>query len=192
MARRPVYPGLSEHRESRAVSSVLYPKIEAFVESCIVQGLTTSRIYSLAIKEFGCTKVIIDKCIQAVSTKWAKEETVRRPMWKAAAMERMQRAIRKATEESNFAMVARFEGLLAEMQGTKAPIELNVNHTQQIAMVNVILDMTPSDMQEALEEIKELERKAKLLQLVSGNPMVKRHLQVIDTEGSDNDKAANE
>jgi len=131
-----------------------------FVERCLIQGVSTRRIASLVKKEYGIGPSKIEEIIQAIGDRWSKEEAIRRPLYKQAAMERITESLQNAYASNDTRLALSFEKLLSELQGTKAPIEISVTATVTTALANVILDMSAEDVQNALDEMRELKRLA--------------------------------
>ena len=78
---------------------------------------------------------------------------------KAAAARRLLRYIRQAqgdgTRKPDFATLAKFEGLLADLQGTRAPLEIAVDVRVGEAVKAVIAGMTAEQLNERLAAARE-------------------------------------
>ena len=106
--------------------------------------------------------------MRRVREQWGQEDEGARPVAKAAAVRRILRYIQAAQGERrpanegggyrvnpNWSAVARFEALLADIQGTRAPIEVNVDvRVGQAAMV-VLANMTSEQLAERLAAARE-------------------------------------
>lgn len=152
--------------------------IKRLVEQCLVTGLTNRKIVDVVQSEYPyATAHTIKNLIEEIGLDWAKEEEFRRPMNKQAAVQRIIGHIMKCRDAKDWANVARFENLLADMQGTKEAVTINVNMTVTGALMNVIGGMSNEQMQDALNHIIELEKKANAIE-TSGNeatPVLSQH-----------------
>ena len=69
--------------------------------------------------------------------------------------------------EIKWGAVESLENLLAEIQGNKAPLQVNVDVTVQAAVVQVLSSMSPEQIDGLVERYAELERKAQLYDVVA-------------------------
>lgn len=170
MARIPLFPDI--HNKAKAM--------EAFVENCMVQGLSTTKIQTLASQEYAVSRSTIARLVSYIGDRWIKEEEDRRPLYKSAAMERLARYSRKAAEEKNWSAVARFESLLADMQGTKEPIRIQVTAQVTTAMLNIIGNMSTDDIRTIEDQMRELESNSKPTLLLSeSNDVIRQGSQEV-------------
>jgi hypothetical protein len=118
------------------------------------------------------------------------EDVEARPSNRAAAVRRYQRYIalasgerERATPEEraagiqpvwrvkpNWPMVARFEAMLADVQGTKAPIQLSATVDVRVSqsLQAVIANITPEQMAERLLAARERREKVQRFELIQG------------------------
>jgi hypothetical protein len=114
--------------------------------------------------------------IERVKAKWEAEDEQLRPIKKAAAIRRLMVHIDNAKgkldedgryPEANFAAIAKFESQLADLEGTRAPVKVDVNVQVQQSVAMVLSAMTPDQMQKALNEQLEMERDAQAFRVAA-------------------------
>lgn len=176
MARHPIklsQTGLTSNkaepiRRAKVNTDPRYIKIKSFIEEAIIAGITNKRILEMVNKEYGrISKFTFDGIMEQISIEWSKEAEQRRSLNKEAAERRLMKYIRTCSDKQKWSDVSKFENLLADIQGTKDPITINVNMAITSAMYNVIGGMTAEQLQSSLNQVRELERKAKIID-VSG------------------------
>lgn len=128
------------------------------VEQLLVAGIPVSRIEKEAKQRWGLTAARTKRLIDRVRARWAEESRAERPHWKAQAIRRLYGHIAKARGEGQWNAVAAFERLLAEMQGTKEPVEiqLNVDATVTEAALHVVSRLTPEKRAQIVAEQRRL------------------------------------
>ncbi|TXH13724.1 MAG: hypothetical protein E6R03_10850 [Hyphomicrobiaceae bacterium] len=123
-----------------------------FVERCIVKGISTTNIKRMIKAEYGVSAKVTEDLIALVSDRWAGEETIRRPLYKQAAIERISEVLNEAYSSGDHRVALQFERLLSDIQGTKAPIEISVNATITTALMNVVNDLDQDSITAIIEE----------------------------------------
>ena len=105
--------------------------------------------HQLAI-EFSMTSRAVGVLLTRVVKNWSDEEVERRPHMKRAAVKRMHSHIASARAAKNYGAVSSLERLLAQMQGTLEPIEINVNidATVRESVINVVAMATPARLEQ--------------------------------------------
>jgi hypothetical protein len=101
-----------------------------------------------------------------VREEWAKEEEARRPHLKQEAVSRIMQMLavargRRTTdgqgwvEKPNLSAVVRLEALLADLQGTREPVKVDVDVRVSQTTAAVIYNMNAADVAEALARYRE-------------------------------------
>lgn len=144
----------------------------AFIERLFVEGIPEARIFTLARRPTQPTDdkpaglgIGYDKAkrlLGVVKERLVRESESLRPTNKAAAERRILGDIQAAKAAKNWAAVRGFESLLADIQGTKDPIRVDVSVTQRSAVVHLIGNMTDGEFTELVDEYEELEARATL------------------------------
>lgn len=137
----------------------------AFVESLLCHPESTERQRQLACtKRFGFGLGRMRMLVARVREQWEKEDAHLRQQRKAEQSRRLYRYIGNAasttdqkgnTVRPNWAAVARFEELLADLHGTREPIKIDVDTRASEAVMLVIAQMTPEQVQARLERYKQ-------------------------------------
>ena len=145
---------------------------QRLVESGLLQGMDRTTIRDqLATQGHQVSLHRVDVLIDRVREQWSQEDMLARPFWKAAQTRRIMQhiALAKFGREADIAKKIQavrpsltalkgFEDLLADVQGTKEPIviDINVQHTE--ALIGVLGTMTREQLAENYK--KHLETKA--------------------------------
>lgn len=136
----------------------------SLVESLMIDGWTESMIFVRMRKDgVGSTRTRV--VIEQIRERWRTEDENKRPQHRAAAIRRISRNLRAAEGRQNEdgawvvmpnmqAYVA-LERLLTDIQGTREPIQVNVNVEYTQAISNVIAELTPDEVERMLEASKE-------------------------------------
>jgi len=115
------------------------------IERMLIAGISMSRIEDVAKEKlgmsFGRTRSYIDR----IRAMWAEEERAGRPHNKAAAIRRCLGHVAEARRDKNWSAVAQFEKHLSDLQGTKEPVEVNLNIDATVteAALHVVASLTP-------------------------------------------------
>lgn len=113
---------------------------------------------------------------QRVRREWLSQDDAERSTNRAVAVRRIMGLLAhargklkqrtKATDpvayerEPNHAACAKYESLLADLQGTRMPIEVRVHHEVSAAVADVIGNLTAEQLQDYLAEYEETQRLA--------------------------------
>ncbi len=104
------------------------------------------------------TRTVVATYVARIREKWAEEERAARPHYKAQAMRRIYGHIAEAKRDKNWSAIAQFEKILSDMQGTKEPVEINVNIDATVteAALHVVSTLTPERRRALIEEQRRL------------------------------------
>jgi DNA-binding transcriptional MerR regulator len=131
-----------------------------FIEKLLIAGVSISRIESACREAFDppMSKTAVRTYISRVHARWAEEERTNRAHYKTQAIRRLYGHIAEARKASNWAAVAQLERLLSDIQGTKEPIEVqvNVDATVTEAMLHVVANLSPERKRALIEEQRRL------------------------------------
>lgn len=147
-----------DERRVRYVSPEARREQENEIERLLVAGVSQHRIEGAMLDRHQMTRTSTRAVMARVRRRWAEEERGNRPHYKATAMRRLLGHIAEARVAKNFASVAQLERLLAEMQGTREPVEVNLNVETTVteAALHVIGKLTPEKFRALVEEQKRL------------------------------------
>lgn len=129
-----------------------------FIEKLLIAGIAIARIESACRDQFSMPKSAVSKCVEQVHARWADEERSNRLHYKTQAMRRLYGHVAEARKDKNWAAVAQLERLLADIQGTKEPLEvqLNVDATISEAVLHVVANLSPERRVALIEEQRRL------------------------------------
>lgn len=115
------------------------------IEQLMVAGVSMTRIEDMCRDKFQMTKGKVRTYADLVRTRWAEEERANRPSNKAQAIRRCLGHIAEARRDKNWAAVAQLEKHLADLQGTREPVEVNLNIDATVteAALHVVANLTP-------------------------------------------------
>lgn len=141
------------------------------LEGLLVQGASPSQcIRIMREKHPGVGSARTQKLTDRIHQQWAREDEEARASNRASAERRIKRmqgiAAGRRDEQGEWieppdhAAFARYESLLHDLQGIREPVKINLDIQVSAAVMHLIASMSASDVQEALAEIQELERKA--------------------------------
>lgn len=148
----PILAAAPERRVRYVGTEERQKRMEA-IESMMIANLGSSTIYAEMRKPpFDMKKSAVDRYMSTIRDQWQDEEREKRPHNKQQAMRRITGHIIRAREKGNFAAVAQFERLLAEMQGTLVPTEhvIHVNGRESEAMTAVLAGLTEERRRELI------------------------------------------
>lgn len=144
----------------------------AFVESLMMTpGMSDTRAIELCRQQHHFSVGRFRTLKKRVQAAWLVQDEGERPTVRAAAIRRIMsmlffaRGQRNADGRTwerppNHSAIRGYESLLADLQGTRAPIQVNVNHEISSALTDVIGNLTPEQLQEALDEWNAMEQLA--------------------------------
>ena len=142
------------------------------VEGLLIQGATHGQIVR-AMKKFAvpCGEKRATNLIERIKTQWAQEDDAVRAVKKAAAERRLIQHIENAKgdvaddgtyKNANFQAIGRFEQLLADLQGTREPVKVQLDLQVSVAVAQLVATYTPEQVTRAITEMAQLERDAEL------------------------------
>jgi len=174
----PVYPPKTPEAEiakrTKKVWSLQETRVqEQAIESLLLQGATESQVLRVMRNhpQAPCARVRVTKIMTRIRERWAHEDQNMRAQWKSAAIRRLTQHIENAKGaiadngtyyDANFPAIASFERELAAIQGTHEPLEVKMDLQVSQAVAHAIVAMTPEQVQHALADMLEMERKATL------------------------------
>lgn len=158
-------PATPDERRVRKVSKEEARKRLDFVEKLLIAGVSMRRIETACEESFGMSHAAVLQVATKVRRIWAEEERANRPNYKAQAIRRISNHIAQASKDKNWAAVAALERLQSDIQGTKEPIDvqININATVQESVLHVVANMTPEKQRRLIEEQRALRQRAALL-----------------------------
>ncbi len=145
---------------------------ENFIESLMVSGLGESVIVRRVRKQetLGIGAKRTKTIIRRIRERWEREDALRKPLLRAETLRRLQRDAQTARGQydattqtwvlkPNFQAVARFEELIADIAGTRAPIQVNVDASVRVSesALHVITALSPEETHAMLAEYRELQ-----------------------------------
>ncbi len=144
----------------------------AFVEQLMLtRSLSQARAVSLCREKFGFARGRYLNLQKRVREQWRTEDEADQPSARSVAIRGINAMLRVAegvrTPDGrgwerlpDHAAVRGYQSLLMDLQATRAPIQLNVHHEVSTAINDVIGNLTPEQLQDALDEWNELQRNA--------------------------------
>lgn len=159
---------------------------ESAIESMLLYGTMSSSIVRTMRAQYGVGPKRVGRLIARIRDRWVAEDAEARSTNKAAAVRRLTQQIRKLTVgerdpgggwvvKPDPKTAARYEQLLSEIQGTKAPLEVNVMAGVAVAAMSAIAELTPEELQQELRELEEEEEQAARYRLGQGIAVQERH-----------------
>lgn len=98
-----------------------------------------------------------------VTDQWNEEDPKTIAARRSRALRRLYKDAERARGAGNWSAVRAIEDLIAKMEGTLAPIVVDVNQRVTVALDTVIRSMSPEEMTRRLAARRELETKGKIL-----------------------------
>jgi|HubBroStandDraft_3_1064219.scaffolds.fasta_scaffold03633_3 hypothetical protein len=167
----------------RIVSAAEQAHREAFIENLVINHIPQNRIISLArapsgplvdeaghpafgklydgrLPGLGIGTVACKNLIQIVLARLNKEFEDSRPNNKALATTRLYRHVQNAARRGAFGAVVSAERLIADIEGTREPMRLEIGVSIQGALMSVIGGMSEKHFKALVTEWDELEAKA--------------------------------
>lgn len=171
----------------------LWPAVQveqhmAAIESLLLSTYSQTAIARTMTQRFGLKKTRVEDLIKRVKARWLAEDVEARPTNKSSQVRRLLGYIANARGERNddgrgwkvqpnYQALRAFESLLADVQGTKAPIEINVDVRVGQALREVISNMTPEQLTLRLERARAQRAAAERLELLEQNPVIEVKVQ---------------
>ena len=137
------------------------------VEQLLLQLVPANKIIANAA-QIGCSRHRVQKLIARVQDLWAEQDKKQRHVAKSEQIRRIQECLREARGwnrttgvrdgKTNHHAVIRYEEFLARLQGTYAPIEIDINVQYTEALLSVIVHQEPEELMRIVEEEKARDR----------------------------------
>lgn len=175
-------------RHKTRFSPIETRKHEHYIEGLLVLGASNSQIFHACKKPeaeggLGVSYQRAWRLMKRIQDRWEEEDRQRSRSLRAAASRRLLAQIQNCQgkrdqdgnwiEKPNHAAIARYEELLATMQGTKAPIETVVTLNTSEAMQKTFARYT-------IEQLKEMHERAQLKKQLA-NKYLEEHPEVRKT-----------
>lgn len=164
-------PGRDPTEPHRRYSSSEVAEIKRRIEYLYTQGTTKTKIRDrlrTGQPEFRVSLGYVERVLNEVRERWAKEAGEDRPHLKNAQIRRLYRHLALAQEAKDFAAIAKFESQLMDLQGTREPIKVDHQHTQNKALMLVFAN---ADDRTMIEELQEALREQALIQSVKAKQL---------------------
>lgn len=152
LAARRITPA-EKHRRLKIVEELWYRGLpERGIKEALAAAVQEGKL------EYSVGPSTLRRLIAKVRERIEAEHESNRGVWKAQAITRISREIRDATAKNQWGAVVGLERLLADIQGTREPILVDVNVRVQAVVVRVIANMSKEQMDGLLDEYDELSR----------------------------------
>lgn len=145
-------------------------KHETVVEQLYLRGYTKTRILRDASVGLGISVARVRKLLARIQERHIAEDADQRAGWKSAQIRRVHESLREARgynsltgqrdRTPNHTAIARYEEILARIQGTYAPVEIDMNVQYTQALMNVIVHTEPEELARIVTEERERKRLA--------------------------------
>lgn len=147
------------------------------VERMMLDGVADPIIQEVLSRQFDKSESTIKGDIHKVRNRWGQEDDEQRRTYKSSAMRRIQSHITNARRDKAWGAVSSLERLLAQIQGTLEPVQVNVEFVARQAFADYITNLSDDELDALTLEQKEMERKAAMFDKgISPD-------DVLDTEG---------
>ena len=162
--------GASEVRVPKRGQKYTLAEVElqmSVVEQLVLATQSRPAITKAMRERFGVGSLRVLRLVARVQERWKQEDQEARPAYRAAAMRRIERYIAQARGERapdgtwrtkpDYPALARFESLLADIQGTRAPVQVDVSVDVRVSasLQAVIASLTPEQCAERLAAARE-------------------------------------
>ena len=155
--RRVDAPSPTDKRRVNIVSIEERRKRTALIEGLLISGVPMTRIEDQARQLHQMTKSQVGAYIARIRETWAAEEAGNRAHNKAQQQRRLYGHISAAKADKNWPAVAQFEKLLADIQGTREPLEMTVTTTTLTEVtMKVVSGLTPERRGQLLARHRQL------------------------------------
>lgn len=138
----------------------------AFIEQALLQRVGRRALCALARQQFGLGWKRVDALTKRVRDRWIEEDKDQRASLKAQAARAIERDMQAARNDlaskpqQLHNALARYHSLLADIQGTRAPIEMNIDVHVSASVQAVIANLSSEEVQEHLTKYRENQRLA--------------------------------
>lgn len=141
----PVYTALQTREQEQYIERLMLTR----------SSLTYRAAYERVRAKFGISQTRYRKIRARIMDRWTREDDQMRPAWKSQAMRRLNMWIRKMERESDFKLVQRFHSDLMTIQGVREPVRLDLHVEVQESVAQVIMELTPEQLDDALNEYRQ-------------------------------------
>lgn len=131
---------------------------EALVEQALTAGASMAIVGRLLKAKFGVGLNHARKLVNRTLDKWAVESEKHRATNKASAEARLMSDARNARAEKKWSAAVQAEHLLADIQGTREPIKIDVDVRVGEAMVALVASMSGAELERIALEAEEKDR----------------------------------
>lgn len=152
------------------------------IEQGSLAGMTEGQLSAQMHAKFGIGRERVRRLYARLQERWQSEDSSQRRGWRAKAMRRIERAVNLAENgirkqkrdkrgslilgpdgspllywdvKPNLSAAMRGHELLSRIQGTQAPIEVNVNVLTSDALLGIIANLSADEVQESLQRHRE-------------------------------------
>lgn len=168
MPRKPIpkppqYPS-TVHARARTYTSAEARQQRQLVEQLWVQGIDSPRRIADTISQivgYKMPRTRVVTLLERVRDEQAQLDVSTLAERKRRQVQRLLDDARKARAEKKWSAVASIEKLIADIDGTMAPIQVQHDHRVQHAITNVLSELTPEDFAALVEEQRAIDAKAK-------------------------------
>ena len=165
-------PGHPHYPRRPAPPRELTLKRRAIVSQLLAQGMPDRDIVSVCLDperalDFG-QAWRVHRLLAEIKDQWAHDDAEQAPRLKAMAVRRLLGSIQSARADKAWTAVASLERTLADIQGTREPVRIEVDVTaeQRHAIAGAIATMQPAQVLALAERMREL--KSRLLPPAAG------------------------
>jgi hypothetical protein len=151
---------------SNAPNGVQVDVQELWVAEQICNHVPIYKLSSLLRRRFHLSVSQAKTRIEAVRERWAAEDKGQVDKWKAEATRRLQTGMEQARIElkdrpqQKHTILLRYEDQLAKLQGTYAPLRVDIDVTISQQLVGVVANLTADQMAEHIARYRETQRLA--------------------------------
>ena len=154
---RPLTPPTNLARNPATISRLERTLV---IERMMLDGVADRVIIDFAARRFDKTENTIQSDIGVIRRRWVSEDDEQRRTYKSGAMRRIQAHISEAKKDRAWGAVSSLERLLAQIQGTLEPVQVNVEFVAKQALADYISNLSDEELEALTLEQKEIERKA--------------------------------
>jgi hypothetical protein len=130
------------------------------VERMMLDGVADQVVIDVVSRQFDKAEATIKDDIKHIRRRWTEEDDEQRRTYKSSAMRRIQSHISEARKDRAWGAVSSLERLLAQIQGTLEPVQVNVEFVAKQALADYISNLSDEELEALALEQKEIERKA--------------------------------
>jgi hypothetical protein len=147
---------------------------EQRVEGLLLQAASTAQIVA-TLRDMGVKRRRAAQLVSRIRDRWSRETEATRAYTRDEQIRRVKRYIQRLQgrpkivddqivgwhEQPNYPMLHRWESLLADLEGNKEPLKINVDVRYTEAMLAVVGSMPGEDLLRLAQEQREIEAKAR-------------------------------